>query len=133
MTLERIERKDRKQVYENFVKQIHEFEKACIYSKGDAHWFYIMSNDEPVGIIACRKEKKEEGYAGYLHIVIKPEYRGRGFVKSELLLFDHMPELTYLVAITRKWNKASQIAHERIGFQFHSYRDTNKIYRYYQK
>jgi len=101
-------------------KSSSDFEESGISDKNEGGlWNYIMYEDKPAGLIVVTiVDQKRRRICEINSVVIKEEYRGKGLLRGELLLFDKY-KVDMLIAEVKDYNTQSAKAHKKLGFKKH--------------
>lgn len=83
----------------------------------DGHFYTILCDGERAGVVGYIPSRAEED-AGFVQIIISPEFRGRGIVQEAEDLLARIHGLRTLYARTDVSNEASVRAHLRAGFTY---------------
>lgn len=79
-------------------------------------YYTILCNNEKVWIIGYIQAKSPKD-AGFVQVIIAPNFRGQGLVKAAEDLLVQKHNLIFLYATIKKGNTASIRAHQKIGFK----------------
>ena len=98
----------------DYYSSINGFDNICLDSKG----FYntIFLGEEKVGIVGFIPLKNNPR-EGFFQILIHPDYRGKGLLKSVLPVFVRNYNLLSLYATIKEDNTVSISLHKKLGFK----------------
>ena len=108
-----------------FYESVPDHEMMAFPSKNSSY-YTILVNRKKVGIVGFIPAKFPE-HAGFVQILLIPEFRGKGLVKQaeDILVKKH--KIKTLFATIKKSNLASIKSHKKIGFREISKEQINNL------